>query len=449
MEKLNVIVAMATKNDCYKTATPAKMGGIIVHSTAANNPYLRRYIDAPAEVGVNKYGNTWNNPVSVMGRSVAVHAFIGYDINNEIRVAQMLPYNIACWGNGSKTTGNCNYNPNARIQFEICEDNRQNKAYLDAVLNVATQYCAELCIQFGWDPLGMYNGAPVIMDHAESYQYRKGGNHSDIGHWIKPFGYTMDWFRSEVKRKMNLLNQKPVEPSKPVQPSGDFKIGDIVDFKGGPHYSSSQASAAPAVVKAGKAKITAIAAGSKHPYHLIGKDANAGSANSNVYGWVDANLVSKAGASKPDPTPSKDVIKVGSKVRVKSGAKTYTGGSLASFVYSTLYDVIEIKGDRVVIGIEKAVTAAVHMSDLTLVSGGGSSTPTTPTAPVTPKPSATIKVGSKVKVKSGAKTYTGGGLASFVYKNTYDVIQINGDRVVIGIGKAVTAAINIKDLTLA
>ena len=60
---------------------------------------------------------------------------------------------------------------------------------------------------------------------------------------------------------------------------------------------------------------------------------------------------------------------------------------------------------------------------------------------------ANIQKGSKVRVNSGARTYTGGGLASFVYTNVYDVIQINGDRVVIGKGTAVTAAMNVKDLT--
>lgn len=60
-----------------------------------------------------------------------------------------------------------------------------------------------------------------------------------------------------------------------------------------------------------------------------------------------------------------------------------------------------------------------------------------------------IQKGSKVRVNSGAKTYTGGGLASFVYTTVYEVIQISGDRVVIGIGTAVTAAMNMKDLTLA
>lgn len=59
-----------------------------------------------------------------------------------------------------------------------------------------------------------------------------------------------------------------------------------------------------------------------------------------------------------------------------------------------------------------------------------------------------ITVGSKVKVNKGAKTYTGGGLASFVYTNTYTVIQVDGDRVVIGQNGVVTAAVNSKDLTL-
>ena len=46
---------------------------------------------------------------------------------------------------------------------------------------------------------------------------------------------------------------------------------------------------------------------------------------------------------------SSTVIKVGSKVKVKSGAKTYTGGSVARFIYSKTYTVDELKGDRAVL----------------------------------------------------------------------------------------------------
>lgn len=72
----------------------------------------------------------------------------------------------------------------------------------------------------------------------------------------------------------------------------------------------------------------------------------------------------------------------------------------------------------------------------------------TPVAAEAPKPIAEIKVGSKVMVKAGAKTYTGGNLSSFVYKTVYDVLQINGNRVVIGLGKAITAAVKKSDLIL-
>lgn len=65
-----------------------------------------------------------------------------------------------------------------------------------------------------------------------------------------------------------------------------------------------------------------------------------------------------------------------------------------------------------------------------------------------PKPEPSLKVGSKVRVKKGAKDYNGVQLASFVYGRTYDVIQISGDRVVIGQGGQVTAAVRAKDLIL-
>ena len=54
-----------------------------------------------------------------------------------------------------------------------------------------------------------------------------------------------------------------------------------------------------------------------------------------------------------------------------------------------------------------------------------------------------IKVGGKVKV---LKPETYDGKVFKTYYDTYDVIQMNGDRVVIGVGNAVTAAVHIKDL---
>src|SRR5690606_35049600 len=70
----------------------------------------------------------------------------------------------------------------------------------------------------------------------------------------------------------------------------------------------------------------------------------------------------------------------------------------------------------------------------------------TPVAPASAAAPASIRVGDKVRVKYGASTYDGKSLASFVYNTVYNVIQVNGDRVVIGKGSAVTAAVHIKDI---
>lgn len=75
-------------------------------------------------------------------------------------------------------------------------------------------------------------------------------------------------------------------------------------------------------------------------------------------------ITTQGGTSAGEPSA---VIKVGSRVKVKQGAKTYTGGSLASYVYNTVYDVLEIKGDRVVIGFKGQVTAAVKLANLVLI----------------------------------------------------------------------------------
>lgn len=64
--------------------------------------------------------------------------------------------------------------------------------------------------------------------------------------------------------------------------------------------------------------------------------------------------------------PLNNTIKVGSKVRVKQGAKTYNGGYLAEFVYDRVHDVIELVRDRAVIAYSGKVVAAVKLSDLTI-----------------------------------------------------------------------------------
>lgn len=73
-----------------------------------------------------------------------------------------------------------------------------------------------------------------------------------------------------------------------AEASSEIAVGDIVQFAGGPHYSSAAATKSSGSPKAGPAKVTAISKNAKHPYHIIHTTSA-----STVYGWVDADKISK------------------------------------------------------------------------------------------------------------------------------------------------------------
>ena len=199
---MDIVRAYATKNLCYIESRKMIPEGIIVHSTGANNPNLKRYVDCPEELGINRYNNHWNN-AKPNGKLICVHAFIGYDKNKNIRIAEILPLNICAWGVGGGKKGSYNYNP-PHIQFEICEDDLKNKEYYQNCFALAAEYCATLCEEFGIS-------ADKIISHKEAYERGYGSNHGDPEHWMKNYGETMDDFR----RKVNELLKAKINPELP------------------------------------------------------------------------------------------------------------------------------------------------------------------------------------------------------------------------------------------
>lgn len=53
-----------------------------------------------------------------------------------------------------------------------------------------------------------------------------------------------------------------------------------------------------------------------------------------------------------------------------------------------------------------------------------------------------------MRVKQGAAPWNGGRLASWVYSSTFELMELSGERAVIGKGGSVTTAINVKNLML-
>jgi hypothetical protein len=91
--KMNLRKLILTENACYKAGKTIVPKGIIVHSTAANNPYLKRYV-GPDDglLGKNQYNNHWNQD-RPDGRQVCPHAFIGKLADGSIATYQTLPWN--------------------------------------------------------------------------------------------------------------------------------------------------------------------------------------------------------------------------------------------------------------------------------------------------------------------------------------------------------------------
>lgn len=88
---------------------------------------------------------------------------------------------------------------------------------------------------------------------------------------------------------------KPVTPSSPTTKAVEYAVGDLVQFTGCLHYTSSYKGGVARGCKAGVAKVTAIAKGNPHPYHLV---AVAGK-GSTVYGWVNTgDIAGKATSTK-------------------------------------------------------------------------------------------------------------------------------------------------------
>ena len=218
---MNLHKLIFTENACYKAGRKITVKGIMVHSTGANNPWLKRYVGPDdGQLGQNQYNNHWNT-YHPGGREVCVHAFIGKLADGSIATYQTLPWDHRGWHAG----GSAN---NTHIGFEICEDGLIDGTYFGKVYREAVELCAHLCKEYGLTEKN-------IICHSEGYRQGVASNHGDVMHWFPKHGKSMDTFRADVKA---LLTQDTTEDQKqePVeQPTlnaaGEITVGSVVEFK--------------------------------------------------------------------------------------------------------------------------------------------------------------------------------------------------------------------------
>ena len=201
---MNLHKLILTNNPCYKEGRTIKPKGVMVHSTGANNPNLRRYV-GPDDglLGNNANKNHWNRS----GLTVCVHAFIGKLKDGTVATYQTLPWNHRGWHAGSGKKGSAN---NTHIGFEICEDGLTDRAYFEKVYREAVELVAMLCKEYKLDPLA--DG--VVICHCEGAKRGIASNHADVLHWWPKHGKNMDTFRADVAELLGVSEDDSGVPFK-------------------------------------------------------------------------------------------------------------------------------------------------------------------------------------------------------------------------------------------
>ena len=205
MRKLTIYRRIFYDSRCYKANFKQNSVGIQVHSTGANNPWLHRYVQPDdGRIGKNKYANSHNRG----GLSVCASAYIGKQTDGTVAVYQALPWDQRCWLSAGGANGNANNM--GYVGFEICEDNKNDKAYFEeAVMRVSVNLTAYLCRLFNTTPntvVRKFNSkqtAISVMDHHELHDIGCASNHGDIEHWSKKYGIRMKDYRAAVQAAMD------------------------------------------------------------------------------------------------------------------------------------------------------------------------------------------------------------------------------------------------------
>lgn len=211
-----------------------KPKGVMIHSTGADNPNLKRYVQPVSstldraelleQLGINANSNHWNqtrvyvytdgtrtvgtrNYSKTLQQTLyepCVHGFIGKLADGSVAAVQTLPWNHRGWHCGVGTSGKSAND--THIAFEICEDALTDPAYFKQVYQTAVELTAMLCREYGLDP----QADGVVICHQEGYRRGIASNHGDVLHWFPRHGKSMDDFRTDVAWE---LGREPAVPA--------------------------------------------------------------------------------------------------------------------------------------------------------------------------------------------------------------------------------------------
>lgn len=248
-------------------------------------------------------------------------------------------------------------NDNRAITIEVASDTTEPYAVNDKAYAALLDLVTDICRRNGIKKLVWSTKKSERVNHLNGCNLTV---HRDYANKSCPGNYLYERqgaIAAEVNKRLGASAAEPETPS-----SGTDTLYKV---QTGAFKQKSNAQALEKKLKAAGFDTYVVNTGGYYKVQVgaFSKKANAEAmlAKLKAAGYSDAFITTGSGGTAAAS------VKVGSKVRLKQGAKTYDGKSLASFVYNRDHIVKEISGDRVVITYGGVVVAAVKLSDLTLV----------------------------------------------------------------------------------
>ena len=264
-----------------------------------------------------------------------------YGIGTDGRVGMYVEEKNRAW------TSSNSANDNQAVTIEVANDEIGGNWHVsDTALNKLIELCVDICKRNGIKKLNFTGDASGNLTMHKWFAAT-----SCPGQYLESkFPYIAD----EVNKELNPKTETP-------------STGLLFRVQTGAFSVKSNADALLAKVKAAGFDTYMIQADGLYKVQVgaFSVKANADAMMSKLKAkGFDAFITTKSG-SAASPTATLKAISVGSKVKVKSGSRSYTGGSIASFIYNNVYSVDELNGDRAVLD-SKGICTPFKISDLIL-----------------------------------------------------------------------------------
>ena len=229
----------------------------------------------------------------------STQASSNYGVDKDGRIGMYVEEKDRSWCTSSRE------NDHRAITIEVASDTKEPYAVRDAAYEALIELVADICQRNGIKRLVWSTDKEKRMSHSDGcnmtvhrdyankscpgkYLYDR---HGDIAARVNAIICKEDddmivkcpHCGKDIKVELTKATAEPVPaPHEPEKPR-EYKVGDVVTFKGNKHYKSADAATAYDCGQ-GQATITIICklSTSKHPYHLVRTGLTG------PYGWVDA-----------------------------------------------------------------------------------------------------------------------------------------------------------------